>query len=410
MSKTPRVAVIQPRLDGHGGLEKYGVYVIQALANRMPVDVLLEHEVDPAAVERAFGVKLDTPRFICDPRISPNPPHGGSLQDRLARRKAIADYQQVTAQYDLIVGQSIGLPYLSGAKRSVLLCHFPVVRNQRIDESVPRQGLKAMLSSRGREQKEIWDRLSSWTRVIANSAFTRRWVKTYWARDAEIINPPIATAPSPELNGKRNWILGIGFFSRPQGGEQWSYKRQELLIDNFKALCDAGLKGWELHLAGHVLPPTPETHAYVEELRARAENYPVTLHPSCPYAELLDLYRHASIFWHATGYGLDEETQPERMEHFGMVTAEAMSWGCVPVAINNGGQPEIVEHGRSGYLWSSQEQLREQTLSLVRDACTRGELAEAAILRSHKFGLERFRKQLDTLVDEELSHLRAVAR
>ena len=62
-------------------------------------------------------------------------------------------------------------------------------------------------------------------------------------------------------------------------------------------------------------------------------------------SRLRQLYAQARIFWHAAGYGECDE-RPELSEHFGMATVEAMSAGCIPVVINKGGQPEIVEHGR----------------------------------------------------------------
>ena len=402
--QTPRIAMIQPRLDGQGGLEKYGAFVIERLAQRFPLDVLAEHDVDLAHVEHAFGVKLGHARFINDPRCAPKPATGNAITRRTGQWSNENDYGAMTAPYDLVIGQSIGLPHRSRARRSVLLCHFPVVQNLRVDPTVPSSGLRSLLSSDGRSQRAVRVRLDSWQRIVCNSAFTRHWIDRYWARDADIINPPIDVAREPDLSVKKPWIVGVGFFSRPVG-EQWSYKRQELLIDTFKSLCDAGLKGWELHLAGHVLPPTPDAYAHVEELRRRADNYPVQLHPNCAHSDVLSLYRHGSVFWHATGYGVDAEAAPERLEHFGMVTAESMSWGCVPVVVDFGGQPEIVQNDRNGFLWRTLPELAERTMQLVNQPALREKLAAGAIERASTFGLDRFRRQLDAMVDAELELL-----
>ena len=44
-----------------------------------------------------------------------------------------------------------------------------------------------------------------------------------------------------------------------------------------------------------------------------------------------------------------------------------MAAGCVPVVLGKGGVTEIVEHGRSGYLWHSRADWKRQTLSVAGD-------------------------------------------
>lgn len=403
-----RVAFIQPRLAGFGGFEKYGVHVIQLISESMPLDVYSEHDVDLSEVQRAFGVRLDRARFVNDPRCNPqvSTKSVGRWQAMQERRTALTQYEAVTRPYDLVIGQTVSLPWHCAARRSVLLCHFPVVRGLRIRRDTPSSGLASLLSAAGREQREIRSRINSWSQVVANSEFTRHWVREYWDREAQVINPPIELPVRPELSAKQPWILGTGFFSPPEptSGDAWSYKRQEVLIDSFKALHDGGLRGWELHLAGHMLE-TPAVRSFFAGLQARAAGYPVHFHPNCPHAELLDLFRRSTVFWHATGYGISEEEHPERMEHFGMATVEAMGWGCVPVVVRKGGQPEIVETGRSGFLWDTLEEMQAATRYLASDARMCGELAASAIARAQSFGLERFRRQFGSLVEAELSRL-----
>ena len=82
--------------------------------------------------------------------------------------------------------------------------------------------------------------------------------------------------------------------------------------------------------------------------------------------------------------------RPEMFEHFGMATAEAMSAGCVPIVINKGGQPEIVQHGENGFVWDKPEELREYTELLMRDERLRARMAEAARARAALFSREQF--------------------
>ena len=57
---------------------------------------------------------------------------------------------------------------------------------------------------------------------------------------------------------------------------------RSLLVEAFRRLCDGGLEGWELHLAGSVHRSRPEDVHYVERVRALAAGYPVVIHEDAP--------------------------------------------------------------------------------------------------------------------------------
>lgn len=109
-----------------------------------------------------------------------------------------------------------------------------------------------------------------------------------------------------------------------------------------------------------------------------------------PRDELKTLYAKAKIFWHAAGLGEDEHRAPELAEHFGITTVEAMAGGCVPVVIRKGGQPEIVEHGVSGFLWDTIEELHTYTQRLMSDEALRLKMSAAAFTRAQRFSRSRF--------------------
>jgi len=85
------------------------------------------------------------------------------------------------------------------------------------------------------------------------------------------------------------------------------------------------------------------------------------------------------------------------MEHFGIVTVEAMAAGAVPVVVRRGGQPEIVEHGVSGYLWDDIAQLGTYSAELARDQGKWSAMSDAAMARARTFDgaqfVERFRAE-----------------
>ena len=81
------------------------------------------------------------------------------------------------------------------------------------------------------------------------------------------------------------------------------------------------------------------------------------------------------------------------MEHFGITTVEAMSFGAVPVVINKGGQKETVIHGETGYLWNDEMECVELTKNLIDDDAMRKKFAVAAVERSYQFSIDTFYKE-----------------
>jgi glycosyltransferase involved in cell wall biosynthesis len=118
----------------------------------------------------------------------------------------------------------------------------------------------------------------------------------------------------------------------------------------------------------------------------------VHIYADIGFEELQRLYSEAAIYWHAAGYGAEEE--PEAAEHFGITTAEAMGHGAVPVVIARGGQPELVGDGEAGYLWDQLDVLKSRTLELVDDAGLRRRLGAAARRRSLDWSRPNFKRRM----------------
>jgi glycosyltransferase involved in cell wall biosynthesis len=139
-------------------------------------------------------------------------------------------------------------------------------------------------------------------------------------------------------------------------------------------------------------------------LRKAADGIPVDFHVNPPYSFLTECYNRATIFWHAAGFDVEEDRYPERMEHFGMTTVEAMTARCVPVVYEGGGQREIVTAGSSGCFWTTQEQLVQKTRELMNDPALTTRFADAARGRSADFSPARFAKCVSTFFHELLAH------
>ena len=226
--------------------------------------------------------------------------------------------------------------------------------------------------------------LGHYQRVLANSEYTRGWIRRLWGVDADVLFPPVAVhelRPGP----KRRRVLCVGRFIGRRLGHS---KKQLELVRAFGGMVRAGgLDGWELHLVGGC---EPAQRPYLEEVRRAAAGLPVSIHANAPRALVEELFSSSAVFWVATGLGEDEEQAPWLFEHFGITTVEAMAAGCVPVVIDKAGQREIVRHGVDGFRWSTLAELEACTRRLAADEPLRTRLAAAATERAGAFSEEAF--------------------
>jgi glycosyltransferase involved in cell wall biosynthesis len=189
-----------------------------------------------------------------------------------------------------------------------------------------------------------------------------------------------------------NIILSVGRFTKSMNA-----KKQEILIDTFIKMYESGLKDWKLVLIGSYLPQDKE---FVELLKSKINKYPIEIIDNASFSVLKSYYQKAKIYWHAAGFDEDLIKSPERAEHFGISTVEAMGAGCVPVVINAGGQKEIVTNGKNGYLWDTLTELVSLTSKIIKDEKTWANLSENARSRSSDFNMEKFCKNLNKLIEK----------
>ena len=230
--------------------------------------------------------------------------------------------------------------------------------------------------------------------VLVYSEFVREVLRRHHRITSHVLYPAIddfaRTTP------KEHGILSVGRLFRGL----YNDKRYDFLIDAFKKLRERlPNTSWTYHIVGSCGSDV-ESQRYLEELRNAATGHPIYFHINSAYDELRHHYNQAEIFWHAAGYGVDEERYPERTEHFGMSTVEAMSAGCVPVVVNKGGQKEIVSQGKSGYLWNTLDELLEQTAILVNNPDQRNTIRQHARARFQDFDRQHFSSKLISLFNQ----------
>jgi glycosyltransferase involved in cell wall biosynthesis len=222
-------------------------------------------------------------------------------------------------------------------------------------------------------------------KIICNSKFTKEVIDKEYGVESIVIYPPVDVAKIKPKR-KENIILSVGRFS-----ELKQSKHQDILIGTFKKLVDRGLTDWRLVLAGGVEVGATEL---IEKLKKMAENYPIDIFESPDFATLKDLYGKSRIFWSASGFGENEISNPEKVEHFGIVIVEAMAAGTIPMAFKSGGFKETIEDGVNGFLWETTSELIRKTRAVINNPRSARQTLKKAIDDSKLYSEERFDEEI----------------
>jgi hypothetical protein len=75
-----------------------------------------------------------------------------------------------------------------------------------------------------------------------------------------------------------------------------------------------------------------------------------------------------------------------------MTTVEAMSFGAVPLAFNDGGQREIIQAAH-GVLWNTVDELVHESVRLAHSPAELDEQARAAVAASQPYDRSIFAKR-----------------
>lgn len=366
-----RVGVFDPYLDILGGGERYILTLASHLSERgHRVDVFWNNDRLKRRLTERLGIKLGKINFV---------------EDIFSSNKNLYQKWQITRKYDLIFFLSDGsLPFLFG-KRNFLLFLVPFT-NVNGRSSLNKVKLKKI------------------HKIISISKFTKKYIDQEYGVKSRVIYPP-AMVEAFKPRKKEDLVISVGRFFKPVKHQKGLIrplhsKKQEIMIEVFKKMCDQGLKNWRLALIGGA---TKEDENYIKFLKKSADGYPIELKTNIKFTELKKDYGKAKIYWHAAGFGEDEQKHPEKMEHFGITTVEAMAAGCVPIVINKGGLPEIITDKVNGLLWVTRSDLVKATLSAIGGQAIKSQalwqkLSPQAIKDSRRFSKQVFCQKIDELV------------
>lgn len=98
---------------------------------------------------------------------------------------------------------------------------------------------------------------------------------------------------------------------------------------------------------------------------------------------------------------IDILLMPSRSEGFGLTAVEGMARGCILVAADTGGLPEVVRNGKEGYLHRPEDvkDLSDKIKYLIKDRDRMTTLSKAALQRALDFSSENYNAKIRALYE-----------
>lgn len=345
-----RIGFYSPYLHVLGGGERYLLSMASALSKKNKVDVFTLKS-DKKQAEQFLGIDLNNVDFH-------------PWERTLLKRTLL------TARYDCFFYVTDGSLFVTLAKKNFLIVQTP------------------------QRSMYIWDisnqfKLHFWQNVLVYSNYVKSHIDKWWHLDA-LVFPPAINCKDFIVRPKENLILSVGrFFPLPHS------KKQEILVKAFKELEKQDMKNWKLVLAGGV---DQDGEEYFKNIVKLAQGSNIEIIPNISRPKLLELYSRAKIYWHGAGYGENLETNPERAEHFGITTIEAMASGCVPMVYPAGGQKEIIINKINGLYWNTVSDLVKSSKNIIKNNKLYERMSLQAILSAREYDNSIFEKKLDELI------------
>lgn len=354
-----RIGIYDPYLDDLGGGEKYMMTAAECLSQKNEVTVFWDDKKDVDKLIQRFSLNFDKVKL-----------NKNIFSSNVSLPKRIL----ATRKYDVIIMLIDGSIPIVSSKKLFLHIQQPLLN---IDISSLKDKLKLL-------------RINS---IFYNSKFTKSFNdKIFKKIESSVIYPPVNIISKKLV--KENIIITVGRF-RVINNKNDDYKKQQIIVNVFKEMVDKGLKNWKFIVATSV---NNEKDSKFKRMISSGNGYPIEFVVNKNNKELWEFYNKAKIYWHASGYGENLDRYPELAEHFGISTVEAMGVGVVPVVINAGGQKEIIENGKTGYLWNTLDELKDYTNKLISDKDVWTRMSSIAKIRSNDFSKENFCRELENLI------------
>lgn len=278
--------------------------------------------------------------------------------------------------YDLIISSShaVAKGVITGPNQlHVSYVHSPIryawdLQHVYLREAKLTKGIKSILARVILHYIRMWDyrTVNGVDHFIANSNFIARRIKKCYARDAEVIYPPVSLdefviADKP----KEQFYLTVSRIV--------PYKKIPMIVEAFSHMPDKRLI---------VIGDGPE-----KEQAQMVAGTNVEFLGHQPRSVLIDYMQRAKAFVFAAE------------EDFGIVPVEAQACGTPVIAYGKGGALETVQDGVTGLFFDAQTP--EALMGALSRFETIASRMDKAVIRKNaeRFGIERFRNDFKALVN-----------
>ncbi len=355
-NKHKKIAIYSPYTTILGGGERYVLSIASLLSSDNTVTVFASSQIKKTA-EKFLGIDLEKVNFI--------PPDIFTSGNRLQKF-------QVLKKYDLIFYVTDGSIFYPFAKSNYLIIQSP--------DHIPVFNLSNKI------------KMHNW-QILCYSEFVKKFISQRWSNKIHILPPFIDPLTfKTTQKEKKNIILSVGrFFSHLHN------KKHDVLIKVFQNYFKDYFESWRLVIIGGT--SDLDSQEYLQYLKSLVKKAPIEIYDNLPYARLKQYYRLAKIYWHAAGFGEDLAKNPQKAEHFGITTVEAMAAGVVPLVFHAGGQIEIVDENKNGYFWKTEDELTTKTLKIMKDDSLRQQISQEAVYRANDYSPPVFYEKLKRIID-----------
>jgi len=377
-------ALVYWSLGGVGGVQRFDALLIKALGELgLDVTVLMPSNVDVNTLRRHHGVNFDELRNIKVMRYGVVDCHNQycNLLNSFMGNNVL---NELTSYHDLLFLDTLFLRPFRAGTRIVFYLHGAVITSKPrpiLTLKPHRLFLHGLLSLGSRY--DILMRKT--TRVYANSLFTAYLTENALGVRPRVLYPPIDTELIRKyaMSNKEPIVSMLARFSSSKG--------QNFAIRAFsRALSICGdEEDLELVLMGAA--DDLASLSYVKHLMKLSTELGVSKRVRFMVNPSIDtVYRvlgKSTAFIHVRPY-----------EPFGIVVAEAMAAGAIPIVHKSGGPwIDIVRMGRYGLGFSNEE---EAALGMCRAMEIAKELRDAVMERTREFSYEAFRNRVNLIARE----------